>query len=1437
MKLAVAFILSLHLTSTILFAGEQPLPNPISEDLLKEIIESATAEGTIDQALEACHVFPKSAGTSLFTEGRQEEKDQIEIRLQTKVAANGYLVMTRSDENGTLLQTDVTRYHETTRLFHRWQVFPGDKTPTRTFLGDPHQIKNPLEEERPFKSQSIYWRSIDSSNPVTIVEHFNSSEAGTGLVSSLLETSNNQVLRKESVMKFQPVLIPEEPKEKPSLLSRWFGKKDDAPAEEKAEAKVSTFEPLNFQFTHPGNGYLSLDPSKINPDASLFLINRQESAGFSIIVEALGEGILNIDQLKDLAVQNFRMVLTGAEVSYPGDVTIDGVTFATVSLIGNRGAARYRYVSFLASHNGYLCQLISYSRNPDEKAAVPKALEIAKGFRFIDRDRKALNATPLPPYQNPAMGISLSPDDANGIPWDPTDLWRQFPSADYGILQGQDGWMFLIPVDLVDLNPDDLALSSALFTQIGLHFENDVTKSTPHTQGSAAGFAYEASRRDQFGTAHYRIRVLRNGQTACLLCAVGNDLDEEKMSTLSALLDAFRFQAPLPAEEREKKSGHLRRDALALNQIGLHYYLRNEYREAIPYFKRSRKLDPTVANYLSNLVLAHHNDGHPGDALKILDEGRGAFANNPDVQALRPFLLNGLGRNTLAAEEYRTLFAQGYRNEDDLLVYLNLLSDLSRFDDAIAAIDGYLSSGKEKALRPQRWRHQIYSQGGRTEEALAFAGQLATKFPENSLVQLDHIIALIDSSQTKDALAKIETSLAKTPDDASLLYQRGRAYQGGKDYQKAKESYEAALQQAPNDYTISEALSFASSLLGQGDQSSIRLPIEPVSPPPALIRAFEEIPADGENDGFNSRTLRDIIGFHFKKGEPLRKTQTYEVKIFNQGGVEDYKTIRFEFDPTYERAFINEIEVTDAEGKVVSTLAQVESFVSDTSAQDGGMATTSSTVTATIPGLKPGCILRYQFTVQSLGGKDEFPFSLRFAASATPAGPSGYFVTGDFKELQGISRNASFRSTQDDSHRSWYLPEPARFYQENLLPPFHDYLPYLAIGSPNSEWKKLGDDYLHDLADRLQPDESTIALAQSLTADLQSDDAKASALVRHVQDRLVYQAIEFGTRGRIPERASRILKNRYGDCKDHSLLIYQLLRAVDIPANLSLVHTSLPAIPGLPSLDQFDHMIVHAPTIRGGSFYDATGKNTPIETTSPFSLEGLQALVLREGSSALMEIPSDAKVTHEVRIRRTVEAAGAPEKLTVTEEVSLHGSYADGLRGYMLSVDEAERRLNLEQILGKRHHLSITRLNFKNLDNPEQALGISVTYTMNDSFQTRGEKLQSVVPAIWEDFYCGIDQSGERRSPFKIQQPTKVTSQVTVSLPEGMALASPIWQPVISEGAGYSHELKVIDDRSIVNTLTIQPGLFQKELFGSYSKGLSKSLQALQGDLHLQSSN
>ncbi|HTQ30720.1 MAG TPA: DUF3857 domain-containing protein, partial [Opitutaceae bacterium] len=101
---------------------------------------------------------------------------------------------------------------------------------------------------------------------------------------------------------------------------------------------------------------------------------------------------------------------------------------------------------------------------------------------------------------------------------------------------------------------------------------------------------------------------------------------------------------------------------------------------------------------------------------------------------------------------------------------------------------------------------------------------------------------------------------------------------------------------------------------------------------------------------------------------------------------------------------------------------------------------------------------------------------------------------------------------------------------------------------------------------------------EALTASLPTPEEKACALLQFVQDEIRYLAIELGQSSHKPSPPDEVLRQRFGDCKDKSLLLVTLLRSVGIEAHVALVNSNLTRrLCGLqPSPLSFDHAIVYA---------------------------------------------------------------------------------------------------------------------------------------------------------------------------------------------------------------------------------------------------------------------
>ena len=108
-----------------------------------------------------------------------------------------------------------------------------------------------------------------------------------------------------------------------------------------------------------------------------------------------------------------------------------------------------------------------------------------------------------------------------------------------------------------------------------------------------------------------------------------------------------------------------------------------------------------------------------------------------------------------------------------------------------------------------------------------------------------------------------------------------------------------------------------------------------------------------------------------------------------------------------------------------------------------------------------------------------------------------------------------------------------------------------------------------------------------------SDAARITAAIRYVQDEFRYVADGIGVGGYIPATPSRVIELGYGDCKDKSVLMVAMLRALGFDANVALTDidrgAELAELP--PSPHAFDHMIVQL-TYQGQSHWiDATASH------------------------------------------------------------------------------------------------------------------------------------------------------------------------------------------------------------------------------------------------------
>jgi hypothetical protein len=408
---------------------------------------------------------------------------------------------------------------------------------------------------------------------------------------------------------------------------------------------------------------------------------------------------------------------------------------------------------------------------------------------------------------------------------------------------------------------------------------------------------------------------------------------------------------------------------------------------------------------------------------------------------------------------------------------------------------------------------------------------------------------------------------------------------------------------------------------------------------------------------------------------------------------------------------------------------------------------------------------------------------------------------------------------------------------EPLQPPAATYLPMVSVADASSQWLALASNYLASIADRLEPEPSVQEQARRLVTGLQDDEVKIAALTHHVQTNYTYKAIEFGRRARIPNKPAEIVRNKYGDCKDHAVLLQQMLQAAGVPARLALASHRDPLQEDLPSLDQFDHMLLFVPGRQANNFVDCTDKGGDAAQAIPLGLAGRSVLILDAPNPRFATIPnypSDASKIEERRHLRLVDLSD----VVVDETLTFTGAHAAYMRGFLLQVPSSSRRMMFQRQAGLAQ-VELSEFSAEPLETPYAPLRLHCAYTLKRQFHRSNDRLSGILRAGIERLYLTADPVDNRLTPFEVTVPLHLQSSVSFTVPEGFSAEQPSSSaPKLDPRFAACQSQFRMDDSQV--TLGFQcslpAGKFSPSDYAAYRTTMDQALSMLEREVNLKSS-
>ena len=1134
----------------------------------------------------------------------------------------------------------------------------------------------------------------------------------------------------------------------------------------KTGERVTTFEhtALNYRLDLSSEAYTYVDFSERVPDASFAAIRFKPNAFAIVIVENLPldttaeeyAELVRLAMAADLEARD-DTVVTGH--SNLGVVTAKGLRVSQLVL---RAEVKEKPISYVLSamvDGSRAFQLLTMSLAGDETAARREADRFLDSFSIID---PALNAEAIPGlrsvknYTSAGFGYGVS---ARGDGWQAwPNLENEIDGSDFGALSNKGYGALVSPVCWDGPAPRRNTIYSVMLQEFGADYPSDFIQREEDIEiENATGKFFagvDTSEGDEYLYHHWVVMNDRCAYTLSVWGLVDAENLEEDLDRVGSTFEVYdRATVHEDATEQE-----LRVNAHLLNKLGIQYYEARSYRDAFRYFDSANAANPNVQSYVTNGLRALADLDAEQEARDWLQPRLGPFDDNEVVQSWVAWLAYKTRDFETAIDVYRKLFAEGYREDDEFTAYLTMLADGGHWEEVDRIYATYTSGGINDKTR--LLKVQLLSRRGKRDEALALLDDMTRGKPLDADLVYERIDILEDMERPEEIVTLAQQLIDNGFASLESYYYKGRAEYQMRTYDAARESFEAAQKFAPANSTVRDYLEAIDIAVGKGDVSSIVSEIKAVALPDDLAQLFAVDDLEGSDAGYGSEFLADIVGYGFSGGEKLFRTVYQKIRILDDNGISDFSTLEFDFDPSYEQLFVNKLVVRDANGVELANGDSDAYYI--TSDEDGYEASTERTVHLPVPSLAPGTVIEVVVTKQTSVERGSFPLETVYLSGSRPIAYSALFVSGKTGSIK-YELNDVPRSRKSGKALVWELTSPVALRWEPLQPYVDQLVPWVQLGTVGDEWRSVGNEYLGKIDDKL--DTSKVAeRATRLIEGIQDEARQIEILSAYVQNEIHYEAIEFGRRAFIPKTARETLRDRYGDCKDHAVLLRSMLASVGIDASLALVNLRQQIVPKLPNTDQFDHMIVAVDTAAGRRFIDATDKNMRLGELAPRAMAGNHALLLSE-MPELVKIPDYPADLTGVVIERVVTPA-LNGTVTVAENARLTGYQAADLRGQLRDIEKSELQRSLQNWVANRYtDAELTDYFVDNVFDAEYDLLLELEYTLPVESGGMFE-----APGFLEAFYLEYGRVADRRFPFEFEFPLHLTASTSVKVPEGQSV-------------------------------------------------------------------
>lgn len=394
-------------------------------------------------------------------------------------------------------------------------------------------------------------------------------------------------------------------------------------------------------------------------------------------------------------------------------------------------------------------------------------------------------------------------------------------------------------------------------------------------------------------------------------------------------------------------------------------------------------------------------------------------------------------------------------------------------------------------------------------------------------------------------------------------------------------------------------------------------------------------------------------------------------RLNTNSAVQNYSSIEIEFDPSYESIALHELCVHRNNQKIDKIHSSRKEVIQQERDIDQHQFNGVKTWVIFLDGIQAGDLIEYSFSKKGRNPayKGHY-FDLLYFQNSFPV------EYGHFRIIASSDRRLNFKPhnhagipthrIQDDGKHEWiYEIVNVESYQtESSKPSWYIGFPFIQV-SEFSNWHEVAE-----WGNKLFPlpgnySEEMKQLVADWKEHYPEPEKQALQALRFVQNEVRYLGFELGEGSHVPTDPNLVLKQRYGDCKDKTLLLKALLSLLTIESDPVFVNSSIKEhiADWHPTAKIFDHVILQIhlngrviwvdPTCsqQGGRLFD-----------SDCTCFG-KGLVLNSNITDLSNAPKPEGISQVIGTT-TISFNTSQKGASLTDETIYKGLEADAMRRY-----------------------------------------------------------------------------------------------------------------------------------------------------------------------------